>query len=649
LAAAIFQIAPAGDDPWAGVRVARQGERPVLTVGGRAVPPFAYMSYLGREEWYREAAGAGIHLHCIPAYLGDRGINPRSGIGPFRRPVWTGEGAYDFASIAEDFDALLRADPKALAIVRLHMDAPAWWEERHPEGCCQLADGTTFRQSFTSPLWRRDASAALEALIAWLRQSPYARHLAGIHVAAGHTEEWFYHFREHFEDLNPSRTQAFRAWLREAYGGDEERLRAAWGDPGLSFDTADPADISGRERGEVWRDADTSRPVVDTFRFHAAAMADNVAHFCGVVKRAGGGGLLAGAFYGYHNFVNDPRLGHFALGRLLACPDLDYLSSPNVYNRVMGEDWPPMAAVGSVALHGKLWLAENDTRTSVTTLLRDQAPDICPPDWYDGGVWLGPDSLDDSVALLRKNTARMLAGGYGGWWFDMWGGWFNDPALMAVLRRTQELGAEDLARPVGGMEPQIAVFADEELAFHDASFGTLAEGIFSNRYPLGKTGAPYALYLLSDLERVPPESHRVFWLLGPTRLDAAAEAVLDEVSRQGVTVVWTRPGGTEVRPPGGSARFLEGKRLWLPGELRGLWREVGVRLYVDTDDVLSAGNGWVGLHTLEGGPRVISLPFVADVSDAFAGGLIAQAADRVEITLPPRSTTLLRVVPAEGL
>ena len=52
---------------------------PALFINGEPVPPFAYMSYLGRETYYREAAQAGIHLYCFPAYLGDRGINPTSG------------------------------------------------------------------------------------------------------------------------------------------------------------------------------------------------------------------------------------------------------------------------------------------------------------------------------------------------------------------------------------------------------------------------------------------------------------------------------------------------------------------------------------------------------------------------------------------
>jgi beta-galactosidase len=627
--------------------VAPHHGKPALMLGGQPVPPFAYMSYLGKEEYYREAAEAGIHLYCFPAYLGDRGINPHSGIGPFRPALWKGPGKYDFAPLEKDFNAILGADPEARIIIRIHLDPPAWWEAAHPEGCCQLSDGSTFRQCFASPVWRADTAEAFRACLGWLDASPCRASLAGIHVAAGRTEEWFYHYHDTFRDRNPARTRAFRDWLRAKYGGDAGRLRAAWHRDDIDFDSVGPADISGAEKEKRWRTADEA-PVIDTFRFHAESMADNIVFFCRLVKKSSGGKLLTGAFYGYHCYVTDPRSGHFALARLLECPDLDYLSSPNVYRRVMGEDWPPMAATASVALHGKLWLAENDTRTFRTTLLKDQAPAICPEGYYDGGVWRGPESASDSVALLRKNTARMLAGGYGGWWFDMWGGWFSDPALREVLRRTQELGALSLAESVPEMRPQIAVITDEELAFHDAAFGAATARLLDNRYALGRSGAPHDLYLRNDMTRLPPEQYRAVWLLGLRTLTPSESGLIKSWREKGITVVWTRPEGSEIRAPGGGIEQHKGKIAWKAGELREAWEKAGVHIYLDADDVLYAGSGWIGIHTLAGGERTLKLPFTARIENAFdKEALLAESAATLLLKLPPRSTTLLRIAPAE--
>lgn len=123
---------------------------PSLFVDGAPYAPFAYMSYLGEKAHYREAAETGIHLYCFPAYLGDRGINSSSGIGPFRAGLWRGPTDFDFSSIRKDFAEILSADPQALVIIRFHLDPPAWWDQTHPEACCLLPDGATFRQCFAS-------------------------------------------------------------------------------------------------------------------------------------------------------------------------------------------------------------------------------------------------------------------------------------------------------------------------------------------------------------------------------------------------------------------------------------------------------------------------------------------------------------------
>lgn len=519
---------------------------PSLFINGQAYPPFFYMSYLGEEQYYREAAATGIHLYSLPCYLGDRGINTESGIGPFRKPLWTGVNQYDFSAIREDFEKLLLADPAAKVIVRLHLDPPLWWENAHPDADCRLPDGSTFRQCFASEKWKQETGRVLKDVTEWLLSSRYAAQLIGIHVAAGGTEEWVYHYHQYFYDENPTRTQAFRRWLQRRYAGSNAALRKAWGQTNVSFQTAQPADISGKNSHPAWRKQGDEEDVVDTYRFHAETLADDIAYFCKIVKETSHRRLLTGAFYGYHYFITDPRKGHGALAKLLRCPDLDYLSSPNAYNRVMGEDWPPMAAVQSIQLHGKLWLAENDTRTSITTLLKDRAPDVNPPGKrYDGGVWLGPPDMDASVALLKKNLGRMLTGSYGGWWFDMWGGWFSDPRLLEVFEQEQALWEKYRPAAAPEMNAQVCVIADGEFCFRDASNGQLAAQVLGNSSPLGKTGAPYDLFLREDMEKLPGNRYKVIWLLGTSALTPREKAFIKKARcrRPDIADGWRRHMG----------------------------------------------------------------------------------------------------------
>jgi len=212
---AFVQVGMAAQNPAQGcAEVKTHAGIPTLFVNGLPYPPYAYMSYLGSGEYYREAAQSGIHLYNIPTYLGDRGINSVSGIGPFRSPIWTGENNYDFSGLIKDFKEILDADPEAKVIIRLHLDPPLWWEQMNPDVVCELPDGSSFRTSFSSQKWQEEAGKILKICIEWLLDSEYSDPLIGIHVAGGSTEEWFYHFKEHFYDQNPARLLAFRSWLR---------------------------------------------------------------------------------------------------------------------------------------------------------------------------------------------------------------------------------------------------------------------------------------------------------------------------------------------------------------------------------------------------------------------------------------------------
>jgi len=616
---------------------------PSLIIDGENYPPFAYMSYLGEEEYYKEIAASGIHLYNLPAYLGEGGINTSSGIGAFRNSIWKGENDYDFSSIETDFEKILRADPKAKIVIRFYLDPPRWWTLQNPSAAAQLPNGTLFRQCFASEEWREKTKTAFQDCLDWLLKSKYRNHLAGIHVASGFTEEWFYHPKQ-YQDQNPVRLDAFRKWLKNKYV-DAPALREAWNNSAVTFENAQLTNIDEPVDEIEWRDPEKDQNYIDTYRFHTYVMVDNIAYFCKIVKDKSDGNLLTGAFYGYHYFVTDPRRGHGALAKLLDCPDLDYLSSPNVYNRAIGEDWPPMVAINSVYKHGKLWLAENDTRTSSTTLLKDQSQGIAPPGQYEAGVWLGPESLKTSVSLLWKNAVRMLAYGYGGWWFDMWGGWFNDPEMLQVLEKTQQLQQQYPPKNPEKMNPSVLVIVDEELSFWDKSYGSLTEKILSNRYPLAKTGSGYALFLRTDLQSIADARYQAVWLMGLLQLSTEEKEKIKSWENMGKTVLWTNDKGTTLNRPGKAPQFLAEKWQWSPTELREIWKEAGVHQYITTEDICYTGRNWLSLHSVDGGEKTIHLPFYAQVIDPLENKVLSDSTNQIQINMDPISTVLFRVNP----
>jgi hypothetical protein len=77
----------------------------------------------------------------------------------------------------------------------------------------------------------------------------------------------------------------------------------------------------------------------------------------------------------------------------------------------------------------------------------------------------------------------------------------------------------------------------------------------------------------------------------------------------------------------------------LPAQLlRRLAQQAGVHLYVDTEDVVWASRGLLAVSVHQPGPRTIRLPRPADVSDLYAGSVVARGVDSFPADFPDRGT-----------
>ncbi len=156
--------------------------------------------------------------------------------------------------MVKDFEKIIKSDPKAKVIIRFYLDPPEWWTKLYPEASAHLPDGTTFRQCFASEVWRDKTGDVFRDCLDWLLGSKYSNYLAGIHVASGFTEEWFYHPKQ-YQDKNPARLQAFRQWLKDSYKNNDA-LKRAWNKPSLTFENAQLANIDEPVTRKDWRNPD---------------------------------------------------------------------------------------------------------------------------------------------------------------------------------------------------------------------------------------------------------------------------------------------------------------------------------------------------------------------------------------------------------
>lgn len=104
-----------------------------------------------------------------------------------------------------------------------------------------------------------------------------------------------------------------------------------------------------------------------------------------------------------------------------------------------------------------------------------------------------------------------------------------------------------------------------------------------------------------------------------------------------------------------ACRGLEGARHvlstvpFVPRELlTALMDEVGICRYTDSPDVIVRADGsLICLHTAVGGEYTLNLPHPAEVHNALTGERIGSG-KQMQVTLPPNSTTLLSISPADG-
>ncbi len=434
------------------------------------------------ETQIKLAAGVGVDLVSFPVSL------------PWPPP---GEPV-DWSTADRQCQTVLDANPEALLLPRIGMGAPRWWREAHPDDVMVWDRGGQKHTGVVvaSPAYRRDAARRLAALVEHLEEK-FGRHTAGYHPCGQNTGEWFYQdtWLSPLSGYSQGSLHAWRRWLGDRYQSDAA-LAAAWHDPQATLDGSQIPSPQARRAAPagMLRDPVAERPLIDFAEFQQEMMAGCVCALARAVRQASRGRKLVVFFYGYvfefGAIRNGPAVsGHYALRRVLDCPDVDLLCSPiSYFDRGLGQSGAAMTAAESVALAGKMWLYEDDTRTYLASGRF--------PGWRDG-----VDTIERTNALLVRNTAQCALRNFGTWWMDLGaGGWFDDPRMWAEMARLKALDQPLLDNP-RPFRPQVAAVIDEPSMIRVAAGGDALTrpGVYEVRRPLGRMGTPYGQYLLDDV------------------------------------------------------------------------------------------------------------------------------------------------------
>ncbi len=465
-----------------------------------------------------------------------------------------GIDAPDVWCIDKQAKEILKNDPDAWIIVRFTPFPPRSWRMLHPQEWFVTEDATVSDMpSFASDLFWKTVADASAAIITYSENQPWSSRVIGYtnfgisegqHLAVA--RGWMY-------DHNPLMLQRLREFLRAKYKTNEA-LRAAYGDPTLTFDTVQvPRD---RLRGAVpevtqnlyWQPREENAAIRDyleltrdlwhkQFRVIQEAMDGaakrNVIFFHDAMKQNMQGWNLDGFFaYGFqekvswNNYFPDFVGGSGCINEaeLLDLPGVDGLMTPNDYQaRGLGGVFQPEGIADSAVLRGKLFFCENDMRALERNEIGNARTD------------------EEYIALTWRDAATVLTHGYNLYWMDLIDVNHNTPGpRQDSLRRQIEVMNESVNIKHADV-PGIAMIIDDASVLETNGSGNfLNEAVMWEwRMGIARCGVPFRIYVFEDLKQPNFPDHRVFYFPNMFKVDDERMAILEQkIFRDGHVVVW---------------------------------------------------------------------------------------------------------------
>jgi beta-galactosidase len=437
-----------------------------IRINGELFEPIAFRSYWPGPETIKNFAQRGMRLITVfPTGILCSLQIPYSKFGE----VWLGEGKYNWQALRNQMDYFIEKAPDAYFALVLQLDTRDWFQAEHPEG------GNSYFQLGRIAgweVWRRSAAKYIEDMIDYLEKE-YPEKIFGVYVCAGSTTEWLTD-REAVEQT-PLKQLCYAQWK---------------GDPAARIPSDDVLDHKSHG---LFRDPVIDKDALDFWRFHNEIIADAVCFFSRVVKEHTQGRLLVGCYFGYIIGPTDRvARGHLAMHKVYISPDVDMISAPAGYQpRGLESTSGELLPVESVTFRNKLYFHEIDnTAFPANGNIYAQVLQV--------NFHRRHKSLYESIQYSRREAALALSRRGAYWWFDMFGGWYDDDTLMDELAAIDRAAERIYSKPVQSIA-EIAVLIDAESNYYLAQTGVVKDALVSSqRETLGKIGAPVDFYTAKD-------------------------------------------------------------------------------------------------------------------------------------------------------
>ncbi len=555
-------------------------------------------------------------------------------------PIWLEDGTIDYDAFDEVIYDVLAANNDALVMVQIGMFAPPWWIEQNPDHELLCDNGSQYisidnEVSLASEKFREEAGEVLRLLIRHMKEQSYYNRVFGLKIGGGQSYEWMIRGTgaNQGPDYSLVSREGFKKYLKKIYGTDEA-LQEAWGDKNVTFETAEAP--GWKERNSPTNiysgDADTgklSRNIVDWNLWLNEASADSFLYYCQIAKEETDGKIIVGGYNGYlwtSNSYDSQGMAHTAAERVLDSEYVDWIASPISYNeRILGQSNAYMALIDSVQEHGKLYIAEQDNRTYLSSS-------------YAGAPWdanwdfsIGQTrTVADTILQQKRDFANAMINGAGLWQFDMYGGWLDDDQIYQYLSdaKAEYDFSVFLDRDVRN---EVAIFVgDETYAYMRAGQPNMPYTLFEpmlmqQRKHLSKMGTGYDTYTLSSLMDGKVAPHKLNIIFSPFQITPEMNEAIDKYLKcNGQYVVWVYlPGITDGVTL--NAQYMErvtGFEIGLVEEKSGLQVKLA-----ETNNILT--QGIEGLVYGNSTPNSVSpLTYIKDTTDVQVLGYNMDGAKR---------------------
>ena len=586
--------------------IQRKNGLQTLLIDGKTYPAIAYTTYFEERSRAEDFIKAGYRIFFVNASFTTLPINSRTGFSPFEVGIFEDKEHLDFSEFEVAVSRILELCPDAIIFPRINISMPRWWINSHPDDVVNTEKAGQ-RESLISKSFRIDASQMLQKTVRHIKSAKYADRIGGWQICGGMTQEWFHH------DLNGSlgkcAEESFKAWEKENYGIDNVSLPKA--EDYLDCETHEQKNEIAKHYA-IFSDEETAK-TIDLF---AKVIKDETNH-----------SQVVGTFYGYTFEGTTPLFGSHALRKIIDSKNIDFLSSPNAYTnaRAFGMDWADMMPVDSIKLHNKLPFIECDIRTYLTTGVQEARPGKYDENIYKTNgksLWAGPPTPILSRDALRKSFAHQLTKGSGIWWFDMWGGWYNDPILMKEMAVYSEIFSKNSTFETVS---EIAFFADEKSWANMLIKSPALLSIKDTRTAMGKIGAPFDTFMVEDAEKILPKCKAAIF---PFALPSdTGKKAIELCKKLGIPYLCATPSHPSLTTE----------------EIQAFLKENGIHLYSNETDVVYASSEYVALHSDKQGIKTLKLPKECKVTSVFGVDFESGIFETITFDLEENGTALFHL------